>query len=61
MTDGQEIERLPEVVIAPEGFTNEPEPEQTKDKSLITAELISYDRDMFPWLVRVALPALNWL
>ena len=59
VTDAQEMERLPEVVIDPDGFVNDPLPEQLKAKVLVAEELMAADTAMFPWLLRVALPVLN--
>jgi hypothetical protein len=60
VTDAQEMDRFPEVVIDPEGFVNVPLPEQEKDRLLVAVVLIAPDTVMFPWLLRVAMPVLNW-
>jgi hypothetical protein len=59
VTDAQEMDRFPEVVIDPELFVNAPLPEQAKDRLLVAVVLIAPDTVMFPWLLRVALPVLN--
>jgi hypothetical protein len=48
VTEAQDMDKFPEVVIDPEGFVNAPLPEQAKDRLLVAVVLIAPETVMFP-------------